>query len=156
MPDGRSVQKIEENLTVEVKPGFDVDTVLTYPTKGNEAYACKQSCLVVKFKLETSADQCYHRKGDDLIYTHSLTLEDALVSRPIHLLTLDGRSINVNLDQMITPQIVHVIKGEGMPKKNGSGKGDLHVKFNITFPMNFKQSYKNELIQILQEIEEAA
>jgi DnaJ-class molecular chaperone len=75
-----------------------------------------------------------------------MTLEEALVSRPIHLETLDGRSINVNLDMMITPQIVHIIKGEGMPKKSGSGKGDLHIKFNITFPMNFKQSYKNDLI----------
>ena len=156
MPDGRSVQKIEESLTVEVKPGFDVDTVLTYSSKGNQAYACTQSCLMVKFKLEASADQCYRRKGDDLIYLHSMTLEEALVSRPIHLKTLDGRSINVNLDVMITPQIVHVIKGEGMPKKSGSGKGDLQVMFNITFPMNFKQTYKNELIQVLQEIEEAA
>lgn len=138
MPDGRSVQKIEETLTVEVKPGYDVDTVLTYPTKGNQQYACKQSCLIVKFKLDNSADQSYMRKGHNLVYAHTMTLEEAMVSRPIHLLTLDGRSINFSLDQMITPQIVHVIKGEGMPKKDGSGKGDLHVKFNITFPLNFK------------------
>jgi len=29
---------------------------------------------------------------------------------------------------MITPQTVHLVKGEGMPKKNkNSEKGDLHI-----------------------------
>jgi len=32
-----------------------------------------------------------------------MTLEEALLSRPIHFKTLDGRSVNVNLDKMITP-----------------------------------------------------
>ena len=144
MPDGRSQQKVEENMTVEVKPGYDTDTELCFSTKGNQAYACQQSALRVKFKLDNSAIQTnYTRKGDDLIYTHTMTLEEALLSRPIHILTLDGRSININLDVMITPQIVHKIPGEGMPRKNGEGRGDLHVKFNITFPLNFKQEYKN-------------
>jgi DnaJ-class molecular chaperone len=54
MPDGRSLQKTEETLTVEVKPGFDTTTVLSFSSKGNQAYACTQSCLVVKFKLDNS------------------------------------------------------------------------------------------------------
>lgn len=77
-----------------------------------------------------------------MIYTHTMSMEDALMSRPIHLKTLDGRAINVNLDVMITPQTMHMIPGEGMPK-SGGGKGNLNIKFNITFPMNFKQQYKN-------------
>lgn len=105
MPDGRSIQKLEETLTVEVKAGFDTDTILSFPSKGNQAYACTQSCLVVKFKLDNSKlkEQFFQRKGDELIYTHTMSMEDALMSRPIHLKTLDGRAINVNLDVMITP-----------------------------------------------------
>ncbi len=79
-----------------------------------------------------------------------MTLEEALLSRPICLKTLDARSINVNLDEMITPQTVHKIPGEGMPKKSGGGKGDLYIKFNITFPLNFKQEYKSEIVNILK------
>ena len=90
---------------MEVKPGYDTDTVLTYASKGNQAYACKNSAMVVKFALDNSTveEKRYRRKGDDLIYTHSMTLEEALLSRPISLKTLDARSINVNLDVMITP-----------------------------------------------------
>jgi len=46
-----------------------------------------------------------------------MTLEDALQSRPFHIKTLDNRAININLDQMITPDLVYEIEGEGMPDK---------------------------------------
>ena len=40
-PDGRSLSNVDESMTIEVKPGYDVDTVLTFPSKGNEAFAQK-------------------------------------------------------------------------------------------------------------------
>ena len=91
-------------MTIEVKPGYDVSTVLTYPSKGNQAFAQHQSCLLIKFELDEAEHKTnYKRKGDDLILTVDMSLEDALTSRPIHFKTLDGRSININLDTMITP-----------------------------------------------------
>ena len=123
---------------VEIKPGFDTDTVLSFPSKGNEAPASKQSALKVKFNLNNEVaghPVNFKRKGNDLFYIHSLPLEDALMSIPFSIRTLDGRTINVNLDEMITPQTVHLIPGEGMPIVGQPGKkGDLHVKFNIAFP----------------------
>jgi DnaJ-class molecular chaperone len=64
--------------------------------------------------------------------------------------------MNVNLDVMITPQTIHVIPGEGMPKQTGEGKGDMLIKFNITFPLNFKQENKMAIVDILQKTEEVA
>ena len=118
-------------MTVEVRPGYDVDTVLTFPSKGNEEYAKKQSSLRITFQLEQS-DCNFKRNGDDLIYIHTLSLEDALVQKPVQIRTLDGRYINFCIDSMITPQTVHKIAGEGMPRKeNNAEKGDLYVKFDI-------------------------
>ena len=91
-------------MTVEVKPGYDVDTVLEYPSKGNQKFAEFQSSLLVKFRLDNSENPTnYKRKGDDLYLKVDMTLEEALLSRPIHFQTLDGRSMNINLDKMITP-----------------------------------------------------
>lgn len=41
LPDGRTGTKIEDSMSVEVKAGYDVDTVLTFSSKGNEEYARK-------------------------------------------------------------------------------------------------------------------
>ena len=96
----------------------------------------------------------YVRKGDDLVYTHEMSLEDALLSRPVQIRTLDGRNINLSLDQTITPQTVHTIRGEGMPRKaNNKEKGDLYIKFNIIFPQVLKVENKNAIISILEQIE---
>jgi len=65
-------------MNVEIKAGYDVDTVLTFSSKGNEEYARKQSALKINFSLEPSENCNFKRDGDDLIYTHTLSLEDAL------------------------------------------------------------------------------
>lgn len=136
-------------MTIEVRPGYDVDTVLTFETKGHEAYARKQSALKVRFSLQPTETN-FTRKGDDLVYKHSMSLEDALVSKPVQVRTLDGRYINFCLDNMVTPQSVHKISGEGMPKKeNNQEKGDLHVKFEIIFPHTLKSEYKQQIIELL-------
>jgi hypothetical protein len=41
------------------------------------------------------------RKGDDLIYTHSLPLAAALSCSTIQLNTLDSRTISVSLDSIV-------------------------------------------------------
>ena len=83
-----------------------------------------------------------------------MLLEDALLSRPIQVRTLDGRNINLSLDQTISPQTVHCIRGEGMPRKaNNKEKGDLMIKFNIVFPQNLKHENRNAIIAILEKVE---
>lgn len=106
-PDGRSINKVEEELSIEVKPGYDEKTVLTLPGKGNEQYTHAQSSIIVKFELDESQSGNYTKRGHNLIYTHSLSLEDALNCANIAFETLDGRPISINLDQPITPQTVH-------------------------------------------------
>lgn len=39
MPDGKNISSVDEQMTIELKPGYDVDTVLTFPSKGHQAYA---------------------------------------------------------------------------------------------------------------------
>lgn len=98
----------EQQMTIEVKPGYDCDTVLTYPSRGHQAFAQHQSSLIIKFELDDEGCKTnYKRKVDDLILTVDMSLEEALLSRPVHFKTLDGRSIKVNFDSMITPQLVH-------------------------------------------------
>ena len=89
LPDNRNIHQVEEQMTIEIKPGYDTDKVITFPSKGNEAYAYHQSKLNIHFSLTNqdingnTINNSYVRDGDDLIYTHALSLEDALLSKPI-------------------------------------------------------------------------
>ena len=162
-PDGRSIKKVDEELSIEVKPGFDVKTVLTFPGKGNEQYTHSQSKLIVKFTMDESISQKFVRRGDNLIYTHSLSLEDALRSATIAFSTLDGRPMSINLDQPITPQTIHRVEGEGMPKLENKDlfshletlktmpKGDLFIKFDIHFPNNLTIEKRQAIVEVLRK-----
>jgi len=70
-------------MTVEVKPGFDTESSLKFASRGHQKQAYFQSALIVRFALKQQDGVNYHRKGDDLVYTHSLSLEDALMICPV-------------------------------------------------------------------------
>ena len=149
MPDGKTTMKETEQMTVEVKPGFDSGDVLTFPSKGNQAKCAEQSCLKVKFELDNNQTN-FKRKRHNLIYTHKLSLADALTSRPFSVKTLDNRVLQINLDDTLTPQYVHKIPGEGMPIKDQEGKkGDLFISFDVQFPQTIKPDVKTEILDLL-------
>ena len=92
-----------------------------------------------------------------------MSLVDALESVDIHLETLDGRPISLNLDQPITPQTVHRVEGEGMPIIDSSElsnhlqtlrdmkKGDLFIKFDIHFPKNLSIQKRKAIVEVLNK-----
>jgi DnaJ-class molecular chaperone len=41
--DGRTTRSVREEVNVHVKPGYSEETILRFPTKGNEAHAFKPS-----------------------------------------------------------------------------------------------------------------
>ena len=82
----------------------------------------------------------------------------ALNSEPVCLNTLDGRRLAISLDEIISPETVKIVKGEGMPiyekelskRGNNVKKGDLYVKFNIIFPEYIDPVKKKRIITLLE------
>mmetsp|Transcript_31285 Transcript_31285/g.38692 ORF Transcript_31285/g.38692 Transcript_31285/m.38692 type:complete len:297 (+) Transcript_31285:28-918(+) len=103
-----------DRFNVIVLPGFNAETRLVYPGKGHEAFAAHCSDLVVRFAQKPM--QNYERRGDDIIYTHTLTLIEALQMQPVAVNTLDNRKVFVAPTEVVTPQTELRVAGEGMPK----------------------------------------
>ena len=77
------------------------------------------------------------------MYRQRITLQDAILCKPVKVPLLDGRTILLAIDEVITPKTVKKISGEGMRIYNkkdhmneGVEKGDLLVSFEILFPRN--------------------
>lgn len=145
--DGKTTHRKDVTKTLTVKPGYGVDTILRFSKEGNQAFRQIQADLVVKFKQISHSN--FHRSGDNLIYTHDISLQDALLSTPFTIKALDGRSLPLVVDEIISPATVRQINGEGMPINRTLAnldkpielmnvrempKGNLYVKFNVIFP----------------------
>ena len=112
--DARTIKRVTKTYDVQVNPGYGVDTVLSFKGLGNQAPNQPASNLVIKFSQKHNSS--YTRKGDDLILTHDIRFEEVLNNSPIRIQTLDGRNLTHCFDELINPQTVRLITGEGMPR----------------------------------------
>lgn len=133
--------QVEEILTIEIKPGWKKGTKITFPEKGNEQGNITPADLV--FIIDEKPHSTFTRDGNDLIVTHRITLAEALTGYTVRLTTLDGRSLTIPINNVISPDYEEVVPREGMPvPKDPSKKGNLRIKFNIKFPTRLNAEQK--------------
>jgi len=91
----------------------------------------------VVFVLQTSPHPSFQRSGDDLATTVKITLSEALLGFSRIVVThLDGRGIQVSSPpgKIVKPADAIVVRGEGMPTRGKSTKGDLFIVFELEMP----------------------
>jgi len=138
---------------------------LLFKGKGNEQPGMPATDLIVSFNA--LPDASYTRQGgNDLIYRHKTTLSDVVQCKPVQLTTLDGRRLLVPVDQVMSPNNVKLVEGEGlafdcgmkyeaterermMMSKNIGMKGDLYILFDIEFPKILSKEQKAEVEKLL-------
>ncbi|BAT87115.1 dnaJ protein homolog 1-like [Vigna umbellata] len=126
---------VEEILNIEIQPGWKKGTKITFPEKGNEQPNVIAADLV--FIIDEKPHGIFTRVGNDLVVTKkiSLTEAEALPGYTIQLTTLDGRDLNIAINNATDPDYEEVVTGEGMPiAKDPSKRGNLRIKFNIEIP----------------------
>ncbi|KAK9716003.1 hypothetical protein RND81_06G205200 [Saponaria officinalis] len=139
---------VEEILTIDIKPGWKKGTKITYPEKGNEHRGIIPSDLI--FIIDEKPHGVFKRDGNDLVITQKISLVESLTGYTAQITTLDGRTLMVPVNSVISPSYEEVVKGEGMPiPKEPSRKGNLRIKFNIKFPTRLTQEQKSGIKRLL-------
>jgi DnaJ family protein B protein 4 len=139
-PSGKTFP-VEEILTIEVKAGWKKGTKVTFPEKGNEQPNQVAADLV--FVIDEKPHPVFKRDGNDLIFTKKIPLTEALTGTTVSINTLDGRTLSVNIPEVITPGYEKTVPREGMPiAKEPGKKGNLRIKFDIDFPTRLTAEQK--------------
>lgn len=142
-----------KQLTITVKPGWKKGTKVTFPAEGDEAPGTTPPDVV--FVVQEKADEtegAYVRDGNNLIYTHKITLSDALTDCSLQIPTLDNRTISVACPEVVSPFYEKTVKDEGMPLSKRPGtktKGDLVVRFHILFPKYLNGDKRTKIRELL-------
>lgn len=144
-PNGQTIKE-EKILTIDIKPGWKAGTKITFPKEGDQTpYNIPADVVfVIRDKRHTQ----FTRDGNDIRFTAKISLTDALCGTTIYVPTIGGRTIPLRLSEVIKPNTVRHIKGEGVPlAKQTSKRGDLIIEFEIVFPDELSRRAK----QILSE-----
>jgi DnaJ-class molecular chaperone len=130
--EGRSKRLETETLYVDVPAGIDNNEVIVVEQKGNVGPDYEVGDVRVVVQIDNPTKMV--RNGLDLIYTHPLTLKDALCGFTFELEYLNGKQLKIANQEgnIVTPQLKKTIPNMGM--KRDHRQGALIIMFAIQFP----------------------
>lgn len=142
-------QQQQETVTVDVQPGWKKGTKVTFEGKGDQRQG--QLAGDVVFVIDEKPHPHFKREGNDLVFSQDILLTQALCGFAMSIPTLDGRTLRVNIGEVVTPGYEKVVAGEGMPMRAGKGKGNLRIKFTVRFPKRLTDDQKRMIKEGLKD-----
>lgn len=92
----------------------------------------------------------FKRINNDLLYTHKISLKDALCGSEFYITHLDKRILLVKTEPLINNSELFVLANEGMKNENMTS-GDLIIKFEVVMPKKLGDGVIEMLKKILPE-----
>lgn len=146
-PEGTTSNE-DKILIIDVKPGWKAGTKITFPHEGDQSVGRIPSDIV--FVIGEKRHRRFIRDGNNLKYKARITLKEALCGGQIQVPKIDGGHISLPLSEIISPDTVEIISGEGMPiTKQPGARGDLLVNFDINFPRSLPPNKIKSLKDLL-------
>jgi molecular chaperone DnaJ len=87
----------------------------------------------------------FQRDGADLYATQELSFPEAALGATIEVPTLDGKKVEMTVPAGTQPGEVQRLKGLGMPRMEGHGKGDLYIRLKLLVPKKLTAEQKELL-----------
>ena len=143
---------IEESkvLTIKVDPGVSFGKKFTYKGEGDQSkYSQPPANIVVTIKEEPH--KIFKREGYSLSCVKTVSLLEALTECTVKVATITGKTLSLYCPEVIHPNYERRIIGEGLPcAENSAARGDLVIRFKITFPNKLSQDTKQKLRHFFQ------
>lgn len=136
--------KGERNIKVEILPGISNNQIIKIKGMGEAGEkGAGSGDLYVRIKIKPHP--IFERIGDDLIIKKELNIYDLILGKKIEIPTIDGKKINIEIPEHFNLKDKLRISGEGMPRMNYYGRGDLLVDFIIKAPKKISGKLRNIL-----------
>ena len=144
---GRGKVRVSRRRTVKVPAGIDNGQVLNLRGEGNlgERGGEPGDLLIV---ITVRPHKLFKRQGDNLYMEMPLTFVQAALGAEIDIPTL-GKPVKHRFPEGTQPDQVFCIKGEGVPRLRGTGKGDLYITAQVEIPKKLSEKQK----ELLREFE---
>ncbi|XP_054710108.1 dnaJ homolog subfamily A member 2-like [Uloborus diversus] len=134
---GKKIVHETKRLEVHVDKGMQDGQKIFFRGDGNQQPGVEPGDVIIV--LQQLPHEKFVRDGHDLLMPHTLTLTESLCGFSMVIKHLDGRDLVIKHGpgDVIEPGSVKGVVCEGMPiYKNPFERGNLYVKFSVTFPEN--------------------
>lgn len=149
---GSGLTKRERKITVKIPPGIDEGYQLRLQDEGEmSADAGSPGDLYVLIRI--APHRYFKRDEDDLLYSLSVGFPQAALGTEVSIPTLDGNT-RIQIRPGTQPGEVLRLRGKGMPRFRGYGRGDMLVRIEIEVPEKLNATQKALLEQLAKEFDQ--
>jgi molecular chaperone DnaJ len=106
--------------------------------------------------IEVEGDERFERQGADLGTRAYISFAEAALGSKVEITMPDDTIVSADVAPGTQPNSVIVVRGQGMPRLDRHGRGDLHVAVNVRVPTKLSKNAKKLLRELQTELGEAA
>jgi molecular chaperone DnaJ len=92
----------------------------------------------------------FRRKGENLEVDVPITIPEAIRGATVEVPTLAGSSKRIRVPAGTQHGTIQRLRGEGPPKLNGKGRGDIHYRLVIDVPRSLNRKQKEAVDELAQ------
>mmetsp|Transcript_8029 Transcript_8029/g.29673 ORF Transcript_8029/g.29673 Transcript_8029/m.29673 type:complete len:410 (+) Transcript_8029:83-1312(+) len=131
----------ESRLDFQVPPGVDNGTVLEVPFGDNES---------LRIHIRVEPDPTFQRDGEDIHIKANLSMAEAALGCRKTVPTLDGKA-EIRVLPGTQPGETVVMRGRGIARLNGRGRGSQYVHWSVTIPKSLSDAQRKLLEEFQAE-----
>ena len=138
---GSGRKRRTKTVDITVPAGIKDQQILNVGGRGNAGYNGGPSGDLHVY-VNVQPHPVFERRGDDVWCNLPLTFAQAALGAEVVVPTLDGK-VSYQVHEGTQPGDVFKLKGKGIQRLNGRGKGDQYVRVTIEVPKNLNAKQKN-------------
>jgi len=142
---GEGLTSRRERVKVRIPPGVGDGSKLLVEGKGHAG-----GNLYIQVRVRPH--ELFERRGDDLFIDVKVSFPEAVLGTEVEVPTLSGYRERVRIPPGTGHGELVKIKGQGMPRLRGGGKGDMYVRVKVDVPNPGELSGRAE--ELLRELKD--
>jgi DnaJ family protein A protein 2 len=141
---GRGAEKKKVKLELQLnKTHKDGDKVVFNDMADYDVEATTQGDLIIILKENPHSE--FKRINNDLFYIKTITLLEAMCGMELNIKHMDNRLLYVKTSEVIQPESIYKISGEGMTNSN-----NLYIRFKVVLPSKLSEERKIYIKKLIQ------
>lgn len=140
---GNGKQRKQRKIKINIPAGVDTGNVMPLRGQGeNGSNGGPSGDLYINIRVSNHSK--FKRKGNDIYLDEHVSFSKAAFGTELKVPTVDG-DVKYNLPEGTQPGAVFRLKGKGVPRVNGHGRGDQYVTIIVEVPKALNEKQKNAL-----------
>jgi molecular chaperone DnaJ len=147
---GQGLASADDSVRVSIPPGVEEGTTQRVAGAGSRTRA-DRAAGDLELTIRVRPHALFRRDGDDIVSTVPVAFTDAALGGEVDVETLEGKA-KVRVPAGTQPGTTLRVRGKGIPRRKGIGRGDQRVVIAIDVPTKLTDRQRHLLEQLAGEL----